>query len=88
MFDGLVGQFVLVVLNEGLKFHLGNANEWFACRNGSAESELGIAVEHLVGKAVHLGILDLLVGHTAIDQNDLGSKFRPLSFGLFGIGIR
>ena len=68
-----------------MKLHLGDSNKRLAGRNGSAEAELGIAVEHFIGKPVHLGIFHLLVSHTAVDETDLGCEFRPFPFSLFCI---
>ena len=76
MLDGLVGQFILIVLHKILEFHLGNSHERLAGGNCRSKTKLGISVQDLVAKSIHLDILDLLIGDAAVKDDDLGGPRR------------
>ena len=83
--DDLVTQLVLIILKKGLKLDLGDADEGLPGGDGGAEPELGVAIKHLVGEAVHLGILVLLLSDAAVEEDDLGGEF--LALPLRGLGV-
>ena len=81
MFHALIGNLVLIILDEILQLHAADARERFLRRQRVAQTKTLVARQDLVRQLEESEVLHLAVGQLALQFDDLAGELHPFAFG-------